>query len=158
MTSVTTFKNVFDNKTDSVFMYPSFSHFEEVLYKLSKLKGEKGGKNSSNLISPALYKENTTRANKNVSCWAGWAALDVDSFTIKTTLKEDLNKIFGDIYYICYSTASSTEAKPKFRIVLPFEGIVESDKLPHFWFALQQEFNSLGDEQTKDISDCEFPS
>jgi hypothetical protein len=130
--------------------------FESMLYSLSKLPGYKAkkgeNKKSSPLISPAVYLPGTTRANKNVTQWAGWAAIDVDDHEFKGDLKNELYNRFGDWYYVCYSTASSTDSFPKFRLVFPLTKNVESSKIRHFWFALNTELESIGDRQTKDFS------
>jgi len=161
--SLTIFKNTYDNKTHRTMRLNSLVEFENLLYGMSAMKGEKGGNNSSPLISPSRYIEDTTRSNKNVTSWGGWAALDVDSFLLPDIprdatfdvvelLKKTLEEKFGEYYYICYSTASSTEEQPKFRLVFPLTRGVESKVLPHFWFALNQEMSELGDPQTKDLS------
>ena len=157
--ALTIFKNTFDNKTHRVQEFDSWDDLESLLYSLSKQKGEKGGNNSSPLISPALYTEGTTRSNKNVTHWGGWSCLDVDSFLVGDsptgvvgTLKNKLHDMFGAYHYVCYSTASSREDFPKFRLVFPLTRTVDVKDLPHFWFAMQKEFGGLGDEQTKDVS------
>ena len=158
--SLTIFKNTFDNKTHRVQEFDSWSAFEDLLYSLSQQKGEKGGNNSSPLISPARYFTDTTRSNKNVDYWGGWACLDVDDYVIRHTpdtdpisqLKQNLHDMFGEYYYVCYSTASSREEQLKFRLVFPLTTTVVSKDLPHFWFAMNKEFGELGDEQTKDLS------
>jgi hypothetical protein len=153
--SLTVFTSIFDNKTDKRFDYDSWENFEAVLYSLSKKpgykakRGEKPTKKTSPLISPAIYKPDTTRANNNVHAWAGWAALDVDTYEGKF---EDVIKQYEKYYFVCYSTASSTEEHPKFRLVFPLTGHVSADKIKHFWFALNKEFNSIADQQTKDLS------
>lgn len=68
--SLTIFKNTFDNQTHRVQEFDSWSGFEDLLYSLSEQKGEKGGSNSSPLISPARYLPDTTRSNKNVDYWS----------------------------------------------------------------------------------------
>lgn len=158
--SLTIFKNTFDNKTHRVQEFNSWDDFESLLYSLSQQKGQKGGKDSSPLISPAIYTQDTTRSNKNVTVWGGWACLDVDDFRVVTnpvicsavTLQNVLEEKFGEYYYVCYSTASSTEEQPKFRLVFPLTRQVDSKDLPHFWHAMNEEFESLGDKQTKDLS------
>ena len=52
MYSLTIFKNTYDNKTHRTMSFDSWDKFEELLYKLSNERGEKGGNNSSALISP----------------------------------------------------------------------------------------------------------
>jgi len=152
--SFTLFKSIFDNKTKKRMDFKSWEKFEALLYELSKQPGYKAkrceNKKSSPLISPAIYKDETTRANANVIAWAGWAALDVDSYEGK--VEDIVEKYKNKYYFVCYSTASSTNAKPKFRLVFPLSHHVPNEKIRHFWYALSKEFNSIGDEQTKDFS------
>ena len=81
-----------------------------------------GGNNSSALIG-ARFDEGRTRSNKSVNKWS-WSCLDVDSYILADTsgdvlvqLKKELYEKFGAYHYVCYSTASSTEKRPKFRLV-----------------------------------------
>ena len=150
MYSVTIFKNQWDNKTHRRFDFNSWWHFQMFLYKLSKIP--LGGKKDAQLISPAIYEDNTTRANKNVLGWGSWCAVDVDDYEIQGNLEDDLRKRFGHYMYICYSTASSNNTNPKFRLVFPINDTVEKDSIKHFWFALQSELGEMGDKQTKDLS------
>ena len=157
MPSLTVFKSIFDNKTDTRVDFETFEKFEKSLYYLSTLPGYKAKKGewtdkASPLISPAVYKAGTTRANDNVIEWAGWAAIDVDDHVFKGDLKDELHSRFGDWYYICYSTASSTVAQPKFRLVFPLTEHVPAGAIKHFWYALNAEFGSIADGQTKDLS------
>ena len=69
MYSVTIFKNTFDNKTHRRVTHDSWDAFERMFLNLSKKEGNKGGNNSSPLISPAIYHEGGTRSNKNVVEW-----------------------------------------------------------------------------------------
>lgn len=152
--SLTLFKNTYDNKTHRTQEFETFDEFESLLYSLSEQHGEKGGRNSSPLISPASYVSKTTRSNRNVEHWGGWSCLDVDTKLGVTSdeLESYLYEQFGGFRYICYSTASSTRDHPKFRLVFPLTRRVESKELPHFWFAMNKQFKGLGDEQTKDLS------
>lgn len=157
MFKLTVFKSIFDNKTDTRVDFETFEQFEKSLYYLSTLKGYKAKrgefvKNASPLISPAVYKPNSTRANANVIEWAGWAALDVDSHTFSGDLRDALAALYPNTYYICYSTASSTIDKPKFRLVFPLTRSVRCEEIKHFWYALNTEFGMVGDTQTKDLS------
>ena len=92
--SLTLFKSVFDNKTHRRMDFENWQQFSELLYNLSKksLKGKK----DAQLISPAVYIPDTTRANKNVDTWAGWAAIDVDDHVFKGNLEDELNERFGN--------------------------------------------------------------
>lgn len=157
MPSLTVFKSIFDNKTDTRVDFSNFEKFEKSLYYLSTLPGYKAKKGertdkASPLISPAVYKPGTTRSNDNVVKWAGWAAIDVDTHKFEGDLEDELRSRYGDWYYICYSTASSTVAQPKFRLVFPLTRDVEQGEIKHFWFALNAGFGSMGDGQTKDLS------
>lgn len=149
-TSLTVFKSVFDNKTHRKMDFSNFDEFENFLYKLSKI--EHGGKKDAQLISPATYKDATTRANKNVLDWGGWCAVDVDDHEFKGNLKDELYSHYGKYRFVCYSTASSQPDLPKFRMVFPLRKRVESDNIKHFWYALNTELGSIGDKQTKDLS------
>ena len=156
--SLTLFESVFDNKTNKRMDFSDFEQFEKLLYNVAQeegykpTKGEKPKRKPSPLISPAIYKPNTTRANENVVAWAGWAAVDVDDHKFEGNLKDELRNRFGQHYYVCYSTASSTSDAPKFRLVFPLTGAVEQQKIRHFWYALNAELGSIGDKQTKDLS------
>lgn len=160
MYSVTIFKSLFDNKTDKRVDLKDWSAFEKMLYDLSKMPGYKAkrgeNKKSSPLMSPAIYHPDTTRANKNVIEWAGWAAVDVDDHKFEGNLEDELRDRFGNWYYVCYSTASSTLDTPKFRLVFPLTRPVTSGDIRHFWYALNTELESIGDKQTKDLSRMYF--
>ncbi len=150
MLSLTIFKRRFDNKTHRRLDFESWERFEKFLYKLSERPLE--GKNNAELISPAVYIPDTTRANKNVLGWGGWCAVDVDDYERVDDLEDDLSRKFGHWNYVCYSTASSTDANPKFRLVFPIKESIETDRIKHFWYALNSEMDSMGDKQTKDLS------
>ena len=130
--------------------FRTWDDFTALLYNLSKQP--KKGKKDAELISPAVYEAGTTRANKNVLHWGGWAAVDVDDFAFEGELKDVLVDRFGDYNFVCYSTASSTLDLPKFRIVFELDTEVEQSSIKHFWYALNKEIGELGDEQTKDLS------
>jgi hypothetical protein len=124
--------------------------FEKLLFDLAEQPRK--DKKSAQLISPATYKPDTTRANDNVICWASWTAVDVDEHVFEGNLEEELIKHYGKWNHVVYSTASSTEEHPKFRIVFPLSVDVPKDKIKHFWFALNKELKCVGDPQTKDLS------
>ncbi len=151
--SLTIFHSIFDNQTVKRMDFDSWDKLEKLLYSLAAQPGYKAKKGenrkSSPLISPAIYKPDSTRANANVTAWAGWAALDVDSCT--GTVEEALCS-YKDYYFVCYSTASCRIDKPKFRLVFPLTQHVSAEKIRPFWFALNEKFNSIGDKQTKDLS------
>ena len=148
--SGTLFKSIFDNKTDKSFSQANWNAFVRVLYDLSAVK--RAGKRDAMLMSPAVYEEGTTRANKNVIEWAGWCAVDVDDYEVNGGLHDTLSDRFGHYQFVCYSTASSTENSPKFRLVFPLTQAVRNEDIKAFWHALQTELGELGDKQTKDLS------
>lgn len=150
MYQLTIFKSQFDNKTHRQMSFRTWDEFTALLYNLSKQP--KKGKKDAELISPAVYEAGTTRANKNVLHWGGWAAVDVDDFTFEGELRDVLIDRFGDYNFVCYSTASSTLDLPKFRIVFELDTEIEQSSIKHFWYALNKEIGELGDEQTKDLS------
>ena len=148
--SLTLFKSAFDNTTHKRMDFQSFSMLEDLLYVLSKrpLKG----KRDAELISPAVYTSNTTRANKNVLTWAGWCAVDIDDIDVEGDLEPYVRNLIPEWRFCCYSTASSRPDKPKFRLVLPLSRDIEANEIRHFWYALQSELNDAGDKQCKDFS------
>ena len=150
MISLTVFKNIFDNKTDKRMDLDDFDAFEKFLYKLSE--EPKASKKDAVLISPATYTPNTTRANDNVVEWTGWCCVDVDEYEFDGDLKDDLSNRFSSYRFVCYSTASSTNDSPKFRMVFPLRQNVSNKQIRHFWHALNVELGELGDRQTKDLS------
>ena len=148
--SLTVFDSIFDNKTHKKLDLPDFDAFEKFLYKLSNIN--KKSKRDAVLISPAKYQPDTTRSNTNVIEWSGWCCVDVDEYEPTGDLNADLSNRFSGLRFICYSTASSTVDKPKFRLVFPLRRNVGRDDIRHFWFALNRELGELGDAQTKDLS------
>lgn len=153
--SLTVFKNLYDRETANSISLKSFDEFEAMLYHLSTIKGYKPKKGeypkfSSPLISPAVY-NGGTRSNVNVAEWGGWAALDVDNYAVVDTLQKDMTKAHST-KFVCYSTASSTPEKPKFRLVFPLSRSVSNTEIQHFWYALNIENGLVGDKQTKDLS------
>ena len=150
MYSLTLFRNRYDNKTNKTMSFETWDEFVSLLYMLSDKPDTKA---TAPLISPAKYTVDTTRSNKNVECWTGWAAVDVDDIDIPAgKLKDRLVEDYGHWDFVCYSTASSREDKPKFRLVFNLGEEVESDQLKAFWWALNTELNEIGDKQTKDLS------
>jgi hypothetical protein len=84
--------------------------------------------------------------------WSGWCAVDVDDWTPEGDLNDTLIDKFGLWDFICYSTASSLEKLPKFRLVFRLDRNIQQDEIKHFWWALNTELDSIGDRQTKDLS------
>lgn len=151
---ITVFDTIYDTKTNKKLDLDTFEDFERLLFDLSKMevvkpaKGEFDVPNAAKLISPATFKDGTTRANKNVIKW-DFACVDVDDYEGSF---DDVIGALGSWYYVCYSTGSSTIEKPKFRLVFPLRSPVEADDIRHFWYALNREVTGVADEQTKDLS------
>lgn len=141
---------VFDNKTHRRMDFDTWDGFADFLYRLSERN--LGGKQDAELISPAIFEAGSTRSNKSVLGWAGWAAVDVDEHVFDGDLKDELHSKFGDYNYVCYSTASSTQDHPKFRLVFDLQRQVENARIRHLWHALNKFIDEIGDAQTKDLS------
>lgn len=148
--SLTLFNSLFDTKTDKRVDIKNFDQFERLLYKLSTV--ELPDKKSAQLMSPATYSIDSTRKNDSVLTWGSWAAVDVDDMIFDGDVETILKERFKEHKFICYSTASSTEAQPKFRLVFPLTCDVHKDDIKKLWYALQTELGDLGDRQTKDLS------
>ena len=146
--SLTIFDSIYDNKTDKRMDYESFEEFESVLYRLAK-SDKYPTKSEAPLISPATYLPSTTRANNNVVAWGGFGIVDVDDYIGDIA---DIELIYEKFKYICYSTASATVDKPRFRLVFPLTRWIDKDEIKHFWFALNKEIGDIADAQTKDLS------
>lgn len=146
--SLTIFKNVYDNKTHRRMDFDSWSGLEDLLFDLSQKKGQKGGNNSSPLVSPAIFKSATTRANDNVLGWGNWCCIDVDDYDGEL---ESVLEPLKQYYYVCYSTASSRADKPKFRVVFPLTDMVPASRIKEFWHAINNLALGVVDAQTKDL-------
>ena len=68
--------------------FEDWSVFERMLFDLSKYPRK--DKKSAQLISPAIYKEDTTRSNDSVISWAGWCAVHVDEHVFDGNLEKEL--------------------------------------------------------------------
>lgn len=151
MYELTVFKNRYDNKTHKTSSMKTWRDFVDVLKASSKR--ELPDKQSAELISPAVYTEGSTRSNKNVEYWGKWAAIDVDDYDVKgDEIESVIISKFFKYNFVCYSTASSTIDHPKFRLVFDLSRVVGKDEIRHFWYALNTEFDEIGDRQTKDLS------
>lgn len=147
MYELTIFKSAYDNKTHRYLKMPDWDSFVDLLEKLSEQP--LAGKKDAELISPAVYKQGTTRANRNVEYWGNWACVDVDDY--EGTIDAIIDR-FRDNNIVIYSTASSTPEKIKFRIVFDLARRVKGDEIKSFWYALNKSIGDLGDKQTKDSS------
>ena len=154
MYALTIFRNLYDNKTDKRMNFQSFDELEALLYGLSEKPY--ASKRDAQLISPAVFDADTTRSNKSVTEWGGWAAVDVDDHVFDGDLEKELKEKYGNFYYVCYSTASSSVSHPKFRLVFPLSSSVDNVRIKHFWYALNSELGGIGDKQTKDLSRMYF--
>ena len=153
MYELTIFKNQYDNKTHRRVSFDSWTKFVRTLNGLYHQRGKKGGADSSVLITPAVFEDGTTRSNKSVLHWGGFALVDVDDYVFSDgSLEESIREQFGEYEYVVYNTASSREDKPKFRIVFQLDEPVEHDNIKAFWYALNTELGELGDPQTKDLA------
>ena len=78
MYELTLFKNQFDNKTHRRTTFFNWLDFVVCLRDSYTKPGEKGGPNSSPLLTPAVFDVGTTRSNKSVLYWSPWCCVDVD--------------------------------------------------------------------------------
>ena len=156
MYELTIFKNQYDNKTHRRVSFDSWTKFVRTLNGLYNQRGQKGGRDSSVLITPAVFVDGETRSNRAVTHWAGWAAVDVDDHDYTAgslrDLEDALREDFGQYEYVVYNTASSREEMPKFRIIFKLDDVVEQDNIKAFWYALNTELGDIGDAQTKDMA------
>lgn len=151
MYELTMFKSRFDNKTHKRMKFEDWESLVRLLAYLSKV--EKQGKEDAELISPAIYRDGTTRSNDHVEYWGSWTAVDVDDVHVsKDGLRSLLDSKLGGYRYCCYSTASSRREHPKFRLVFDTVEPIPRDQIKAFWYALNTEIGDLGDPQTKDLS------
>lgn len=164
MYELTLFRNQFDNKTHRRTTFMNWMDFVVCLRDSYTKPGEKGGSNSSPLLTPAVFDVGTTRSNRSVLYWGSWCCVDVDDHNYPTTslvdLENALREDFGEYDYVVYNTASSRapthpkddENYPKFRIVFRLDEQVEHDRIKAFWYALNTELGEIGDPQTKDLA------
>ena len=153
MYGLTWFTHRGDNDTSKTFVYPQWHDFVVELKRMAEVPCP--SKDKAILLSPALYQPGTTRANDNVRVWAGWACVDIDHGVEGLTvdqIKETMAQHLGDVYCLCYSTASNTIDKPKFRAVFKLDKPVNRDDIGDLWYAISKLLNGLCDEQTKDLA------
>jgi hypothetical protein len=156
MYELTLFKNQFDNKTHRRTTFMSWMDFVVCLRDSYTKPGEKGGSNSSPLLTPAVFDVGTTRSNRSVLYWSPWCCVDVDDpidgCTNVESLRTWLHRKYGQYDYVVYNTASSTEEHLKFRIIFRLDEQIENNRIKAFWHALNTELGELGDPQTKDLA------
>lgn len=151
----TIFKNQFDNKTHRRFSLDTWEKFVGMLHDLYQKEGQKGGNNSSPLISPAVFEVGSTRSNKSTDYWGGWCCVDVDDHNFPNDvghLETHLRDLYGRYDYVVYNTASSRDDHLKFRIVFRTDERVEQGRIRGFYFSLNTELGEIGDPQTKDLA------
>ena len=156
MYSLTIFKNTFDNKTHRRTTFMSWTDFVMCLRDSYTKPGEKGGSNSSPLLTPSVFEDGTTRSNKSVLYWSSWCCVDVDDSidgcNDTESLKTWLQGQYGQYDYIVYNTAGCRRDNLKFRIIFRLDEQVENNRIKSFWHALNTELGELGDPQTKDLA------
>ena len=140
---------VYDNKTHRQMDFANWSTFVKFIETLSTRP--LGGKKDAELVSPAVYQPGSKRRNENVLAWAGWAAVDVDNWQPTGDLRAAICQLTHGWECVCYSTASSTLEKPKFRLLFKLSRHLLPDDIKEFWFAMQTELGNLGDKQCKDF-------
>lgn len=141
---------VYDNKTHRVMDFECWNDFVDLLQKLSLRQIQT--KTDAELISPAVFEDNCPRRNKHVLMWAQWAAIDVDDVDLDDDVKTFVGNQLGDWDCVVYSTASSTQQHPKFRVVFRLTRNVYNNEIKHFWSALNTHIGNINDQQTKDLA------
>jgi hypothetical protein len=140
---------VYDNKTHRRMDFATWKDFVTFIYALAKRPKE--GKKDAELISPAVFEPGAKRRKTTVLAWAGWAAVDIDSWELEGSVEDELRSRIGDWNYCVYSTASSTVEKPKFRVLFDLDRDIQAAEIKHFWWALQSHLEDKGDKQCKDL-------
>ena len=156
MYELTIFKNQFDNKTHRRTTFMSWMDFVVCLRDSYTKPGEKGGPNSSPLLTPAVFDVGTTRSNKSVLYWSSWCCVDVDDpiddCNDDESLRTWLQRKYGQYDYVVYNTAGCRRDNLKFRIIFRLDENIENARIKPFWHALNTELGELGDPQTKDLA------
>ena len=156
MYELTLFKNQFDNKTHRRTTFMSWMDFVVCLRDSYTKPGEKGGSNSSPLLTPAVFDVGTTRSNRSVLYWSSWCCVDVDDpidgCNDDESLRTWLQRKYGQYDYVVYNTAGCRRDNLKFRIIFRLDEQVENGRIKSFWHALNTELGELGDPQTKDLA------
>ncbi len=156
MYELTLFKNQFDNKTHRRTTFLSWMDFVVCLRDSYTKTGEKGGPNSSPLLTPAVFDVGATRSNKSVLYWSSWCCVDVDDpidgCNDDESLRTWLQRKYGQYDYVVYNTAGCRRDNLKFRIIFRLDEQVENGRIKSFWHALNTELGELGDPQTKDLA------
>jgi len=151
MIELTVFASQYDNRTNRRVKFDDWGSFVSTLKASSRCRF--ASKKAAELISPAIYKPNTTRAINNVEKWAGWLALDIDSMDITSSTMHIAFEQFNSYQYVCYSTASSSHEQPKFRLVLPLSRDANGPtEIQRLWYATNRELGDVADPQTKDVT------
>ena len=150
MFSLTLFTSLGDAETNKRMDFETFKDFEEFLSGAYEMEYEQ--KKDAPLISPAIFDDTTKpRSNENVSHWGGWCAFDVDDWTGGGIVEHFEEKLNG-YKFILYSTASSTQEKPKFRVVIPTSNNVSDIRIRAFWYGMNRFLGTVGDKQVKDYT------
>lgn len=104
------------------------------------------------LLSPAFYIGEQRRKNVNVSGWE-YLALDIDGNEDCLTYKamKDALDVVG-YKYIMYTTASHSDDRHKYRVLIPFDGVVLPHQMAQVWQGAYIMFNEMSDPQCKDRS------
>ena len=156
MYELTLFKNQFDNKTHRRTTFFNWMDFVVCLRDSYTKPGEKGGPNSSPLLTPAVFDVGSTRSNRSVLYWSSWCCVDVDDpidgCNDDESLRTWLQRKYGQYDYVVYNTAGCRRNNLKFRIIFRLDEQVENGRIKSFWHALNTELGELGDPQTKDLA------
>jgi hypothetical protein len=134
--------------TDS---FPKFAECLSKYYAVERPACEDHKKYQTPLISPAVFKAGTNRANINVECWGSVIGLDMDSGAMTVDEAGAVMQEFASDYAI-YTTTKSTVEHQRYRIFAPLDRDVEAADVPKFWRGLSELFSGMIDPQTKDLA------
>ena len=110
--SLTLFKTIFDNKTHKRMDFVDWESFAHTLFELSDIPVN--SKKDAQLISPAIYKPDTTRKNDSVVGWAGWCAVDVDDYVVKGELNRS-SELYSDLDHMLKQVRSERSGTHSIR-------------------------------------------
>jgi hypothetical protein len=126
-----------------------WAEFVEFLREQATVERHPQDKGQTPAISPALYPDDTTRANANVSMLASWLAMDVDHNGVTVDdLIEYLESIPLD--YVIHTTSSHKPGSECFRVIVPLDGEVHPSDASDLWAGAFEFFGGITDVQTKD--------
>jgi hypothetical protein len=144
------FSGFYSNKPQQCDL-PNWKSFVKVMRDISEVKGKKPESKSDKeqgLISSAIYKSESNRANENVLGWE-MVLLDIDDGVQSLT---EIQNHFSGYNSIIYSSPSCTHDKLKLRVCMPLSEFADSSVVSQIWHGCNIWCDGIVDAQTKDKS------